>query len=168
MKKKNSYYYLGVNPTVDLIVINPHSEVLMIVRSLNSEACPGMLAFPGGFIDSQAKKGERWKSGLETSRQAALRELAEETNLILGAETELTPVGVYIGNKRDPRDNDLSWSKSYAFLFLIDQEMFDKQKDQIVGMDDAEQAKWIKLQVLRSFQLAFDHNIILEDALRKI
>lgn len=168
MKKKNPYYYLGENPTVDLIVINPQHEVLMIVRSFNSEACPGMLAFPGGFIDSQAKKGERWKSGLESPRQAARRELAEETNLILGAKTELTSVGVYVGNGRDPRDNDLSWSKSYAFLFLIDQEMFDKQKDQIVGMDDAEQAKWIKLEVLRSSQLAFDHNIILEDALQKI
>lgn len=168
MMKKNPYYYLGENPTVDLIVINPHREVLMIVRSLKSEACPGMLAFPGGFIDSEAKKGEHWQSGLETPRQAALRELAEETNLILEAQTELTPVGVYVGNKRDPRDNDLSWSKSYAFLFLIDQEMFDKQKDQIVGMDDADEAKWIELQVLRSLPLAFDHNIILEDALQKI
>lgn len=162
--KKNPYYYLGENPGVDLIVVNPDLEVLMIIRSSKSEACPGMLAFPGGFIDSTAAKGEMWSGGLETPREAALRELAEETNLQLDPKAKLIPVGVYVGNKRDPRDNEFSWSKSHAFLFRIDKELYDKQKNQITGMDDADEAKWIKLDQLRLMKLAFDHNRILEDA----
>lgn len=34
--KKNQHYYLGENPTVDLIVVNPKQEILMIRRSSKS------------------------------------------------------------------------------------------------------------------------------------
>lgn len=163
---KNPFFYIGENPTVDLIVINPDDEVLMITRSKNSAACPGMLAFPGGFIDSRAGQDEKWKEGLETPQQAALRELAEETNLSLGSNIELISVGVYVGNGRDPRDSLLSWSKTYAFLYLIDQDTYELFKDKIQGLDDADEAKWIKANELRKMKLAFDHNLILEDALK--
>jgi 8-oxo-dGTP diphosphatase len=165
MMKNNLHYYRGVNPTVDLIVVNPHQEILMIRRSHQSNACPSMLAFPGGFIDSQALEGELWVSDLETPREAAIRELAEETNLVLNSETKLILVGEYVGNNRDPRDNEISWSKTYAFIFFIDQELYDSQKIKIKGQDDAEDAIWINLEKLRSMTLAFDHNTILEDAL---
>ncbi|RPJ78141.1 MAG: NUDIX hydrolase [Alphaproteobacteria bacterium] len=163
---KNPYFYIGENPTVDLIVINPDDEVLMITRSKNSAACPGMLAFPGGFIDSRARQNEVWKEGLETPHQAALRELAEETNLRLESNTELISVGVYVGNSRDPRDSSLSWSKTYAFLHRIDHDTYEIVKDKIQGQDDADEAKWIKVSELRKMKLAFDHNLILEDALK--
>ncbi|MBY0412528.1 MAG: NUDIX hydrolase, partial [Bdellovibrionales bacterium] len=81
--KKNPYYYIGENPTVDLIVINPFDEVLMIKRSSKSEACPSMIAFPGGFINSTAPKGDLWSAGAETPEEAGKRELEEETNLKL-------------------------------------------------------------------------------------
>lgn len=164
----NPYFYSGENPTVDLIVINPDDEVLMITRSRNSKACPGMLAFPGGFIDSKAKKGQSWVNGVETPREAALRELAEETNLQLDSKTELIPVGIYSGNNRDPRDSDYSWSKTYAFLFRMAREDYDKQKKHIVGLDDAEKAQWIKADELQAMKLAFDHNLILQDARKLI
>jgi ADP-ribose pyrophosphatase YjhB (NUDIX family) len=164
--KKNPYFYRGVNPTVDLIVVNPEQEILVIRRSKNSNSCPSMLAFPGGFIDSQSLEGELWTSGLETPKEAALRELAEETNLILEAGTELTLIGAYEGHGRDPRDSDYSWSKTYAYLFFLDQEMYQDQKNRIKGMDDAEEAIWIKLAELRNIKLAFDHNLIWEDVLK--
>lgn len=164
--KKNPYFYKGVNPTVDLIVVNPHGEILMITRSRNSEACPGMLAFPGGFIDSDAKDREQWRPGLETPEKAAMRELAEETNLVLDESAKLQFVGKYEGNERDPRDNPESWSRSYAFIYFIDDEQFQKQKNHIVGLDDAEHAQWIELSKLRQMKLAFDHNKILEDAMK--
>lgn len=163
---ENPYYYLGENPTVDLIVVNPILEILMIRRKANSAACPGMLAFPGGFIDSDAPAGTYWREGLETPEVAAIRELAEETNLKLEKETELISVGVYVGNNRDPRDSELSWSKSFAFLFRIDLETFNQQKNNIRGLDDAEAAYWIPIKDLKNQALAFDHNTILENALK--
>lgn len=166
--KQNLYYYLGENPTVDLIVINPDFEILMITRSSRSNACPGMLAFPGGFIDSSAPEGGYWQEGLETPTKAALRELAEETNLALAVNTELVPVGIYVGNNRDPRDNELSWSKTYAFLYLIDLDSYELLKNKIKAQDDADEALWININELRSMKLAFDHNQILEDALKLI
>ncbi|MBC7540210.1 MAG: NUDIX hydrolase [Bacteriovorax sp.] len=166
--KKNLYYYQGENPTVDLIVVNPNGEVLIIRRSSQSVACPSMYAFPGGFIDSKALAGELWESGLETPKEAAIRELAEETNLILKKDIDLISVGEYVGNNRDPRDNEYSWSKTHAFLFLIDLEIFESQKKRIKGMDDADLALWINISELQKTKLAFDHNQILIDAIALI
>jgi 8-oxo-dGTP diphosphatase len=166
--KKNHYYYLGVNPTVDLVIFNPFDEVLMIRRSSNSDACASMLAFPGGFIDSNALAGDLWQSGLETPEEAAIRELAEETNLILEKKVKLIPVGVYVGDNRDPRDNQLSWSQSYVFTYKISSDIFEAQKNSILGLDDADQALWIGILELQKLELAFDHKRILSDTLKLI
>ncbi len=160
----NCFYYEGVNPTVDLIVINPADEVLLIRRSKKSNACAGLMAFPGGFIDSEALQGENWKGGVETPKEAAVRELNEETNLKLNG-VDLLFVGEYEGHKRDPRDNEISWSKTYAFLYRIDERTFNEQKDHIRGMDDADEAKWVPLSEALAMKLAFDHSQILKDAL---
>lgn len=164
----NTFFYEGENPTVDLIVINPQSEILLIKRSATAAACSGMMAFPGGFVDSGAIEGESWQGGLESPETAAIRELAEETNLKLPNNSDLKFVGEYSGHNRDPRDNKISWSKTHAFLFRIDQKMFDEQKQNIRGMDDADEARWVSLENARKMHLAFDHNIILEDAVKKL
>jgi 8-oxo-dGTP diphosphatase len=163
---KGNHFYRGVNPTVDLIVINSVNDVLMIKRSIHSDACPGMLAFPGGFIDSKATEGEFWQDDFETPKTAALRELAEETNLFLKENSNLILIGEYEGNNRDSRDTHYSWSKTYAFLFQITKELFDENEENIKGLDDAEVALWINLHELRKMKLAFDHNQILEDAIK--
>ncbi len=164
-KKVNPYFYEGVNPTVDLIIINPLNEILLIKRSLTSEACPGMMAFPGGFIDSSALEGSFWIDGLENPKSAALRELKEETNLKLESFVELQLVGEFEGNNRDPRDNSISWSKTHAFFYRIGDKTYLSQKDFIRGMDDADEAKWIPITEAQQMNLAFDHNSILEKAL---
>lgn len=167
MQIKNTYYYLGANHTVDLALVSPceDKKVLMIVRSENAQACPGLLAFPGGFVDTEAKRGEYWKPGLETHEQAALRELAEETGTVL-AQVDLNrlfSIGVYEGNARDPRDNEESWSRSHVFYYQLNQDEFEEIRDTIVGLDDAAAALWVPMAELKEIQLAFDHNKILED-----
>lgn len=164
-RKINPFFYTGENPTVDLIVINPMNEVLLIKRSMKSEACPGMLAFPGGFIDSNALEDEAWEAGVETPRAAALRELYEETNLKLKDDAQLIFIGEYVGNNRDPRDNKISWSKTYAFLYQIDEKTFAEQRDSIRGLDDADEALWVPLENVTKMKLAFDHNEILKDGM---
>jgi ADP-ribosyl-[dinitrogen reductase] hydrolase len=162
--RSNRFFYCGENPTVDLIIINPEKKVLVIRRSSQSNACPGMLAFPGGFIDSKALQGSFWQNDWETPKEAAIRELAEETNLVLSKETELILVGEYVGNNRDPRDSAVAWSKTFAFLYVIDHDLYEKEKSNIRGQDDADLALWIAIEELRQMKLAFDHNQILEDA----
>lgn len=165
---QNNFYHIGVNPTVDLIIFNPNEEILLIKRSKDSAACPLMYAFPGGFIDTDAKKNSPFLEGLETPKMAAIRELKEETNLSLDPDSDLILVGVYEGNNRDPRDNALAWTKSYVYLFKIDQKLFLDQKNKIKGMDDADEAKWFKIDDLLKMKLAFDHNQILTDVIKLV
>jgi 8-oxo-dGTP pyrophosphatase MutT (NUDIX family) len=74
------FYYKGVNPTVDLIVIRG-DKVLLIQRGDDSEVEAGKWALPGGFHDTNAKEGEEWKEDKESSLDAAKREVKEETGL---------------------------------------------------------------------------------------
>lgn len=157
---KNPYYYKGVNPTVDLIIVNPEGKILLIKRKDAAAACPGMWAIPGGFIDTEAKKDESWKEGLETPEQAAVREVKEETNLDL-VSPKLEFIGAFEGSGRDPRDNSQSWSKSYAFIHVIPNDIYEAQKDKIKGLDDAEDADWKSLEEISNLDIAFDHKRII-------
>ena len=162
---KQPYWRPGPNYTVDLVVIY-NNKVLLIQRSSKASAEPGKWAIPGGFIDTSSKPGEEFKFDKETPKDAALRELAEETGLELssipGVQQRLKQVGKFEGNGRDPRDNDEAWSCSYAFtITLSDEDNIDYGK--IRGMDDAENAKWFDINELPS--LAFDHNAIVSSAL---
>lgn len=162
----NPYYYIGVNPTCDLIILNPENKILLIKRNANAPACPDQWALPGGFIDTTAKKGEVWIQNLETPKQAALRELKEETNLTLPDNIIILPIGVYEGNNRDPRDNPISWSKSHAFFAAIDAKTYLEQKGTIEPLSDAAQTKWFSFDEVHQIkdQIAFDHIKIIEDA----
>lgn len=162
----NSYYYLGQNPTVDLFIINHLNEVLLVRRKDNVQACPGMWAFPGGFIDTKAKRNELWEAGLESPENAAKREVKEETNLDL-KNVIVLPVGIYEGNNRDPRDNVTSWSKSHAFFYELDAQTFEENKDKIKGLDDVDSAEWIPVSEVLKMDLAFDHKIIFMDCLKQ-
>ena len=158
------YRYPGPNCTVDLVIIY-NNKLLLIQRKGKVEG--GKWAIPGGFIDTNSKKGEPFQFGRETPRQAALREVTEETNLYLAnipnINKRLKEVGVYEGNGRDPRDNDEAWSKSYAFtLTLSDKDDVDFAK--MRGMDDASDAKWFPVNQLPT-NLAFDHEKIIRTAL---
>lgn len=163
--KKNPYYYLGANPTCDLVVVSPEDKLLFAKRSEKSDACPSEWALTGGFINTLAQKGEYWLAGFEEPKDAAKREAGEETNLILDEKTIILPVGVYEGNQRDPRDNEVSWSKSHAFFVKLDEKTFLEQCDKLVGQDDVELVGWFTIEEALEMKLAFDHSKILHDAL---
>ncbi|HBI83767.1 NUDIX hydrolase [Orrella sp. NBD-18] len=166
----NPYYHFGVNPTVDLMVVAPDERILLIRRSETSEACAGLWALPGGFIGTDAKRGDPWEEGKESAEFAARRELREETNLDLPPDSQIVLIGTYEGNQRDPRDNEESWTKTYAYLHRIHPEVFHAQKNQLRGMDDASDVAWLKLSEIISMhrrgEIAFDHMKIILDAMQ--
>lgn len=128
--------------TVDAVVLaglGEHMEILLIRRA--KDPYQGALALPGGFVDPY-----------EQPRAAVLRELAEETGLVLSGATSLwlSPRGV---KGRDPR----GWTVSLPMLFHIDQPL------PIKAGDDAAEAHWVALSELD--RLAFDHGAIVCEAL---
>lgn len=166
--EQQPFWRPGANPTVDLVLIH-NGKVLLIKRNSKSKTEVGKWAIPGGFVDTNADKGEPFKFERETPKQAAIRELTEETGLyianIKNVGERLKSVGVYEGNKRDPRDNKESWSQSHVFTIqLNDNDGIDTSKAR--GMDDAAEARWFDINNLPS-PLAFDHEKIIKDALNQ-
>jgi len=161
---KEEFFYKGVNPTVDLIVTRG-DEILLIKRSANSDAEPNKWALPGGFHDSNAKRGEEWINNKETSLQAAKREVKEETGLEVDEIDGLKFyfVGTFEGGDRDPRDNEDSWTKSTVYKVDIPTEF----GDNIKGMDDASKARWVPINVVLNSDLAFDHKDIIKKGLNQ-
>ena len=88
----------------------------------------------------------------ETTAQAAIRELEEETGLVVG---DLQQIGAYSKVDRDPRGRTIT----VAYLAVVDGPL------EVKGLDDAAKAQWFPLSALP--KLAFDHADIMRDA-RKI
>jgi 8-oxo-dGTP diphosphatase len=122
--------------TADVVALAP-AAVLLIQRARDPFA--GSWALPGGFVEA----GER-------VREAAARELAEETSIDAGA---LELLGVYDTPERDPRGPTVS----VTYLLRCDRELAAR------GGDDAGDARWFALDELPP--LAFDHATIVADAI---
>ena len=155
------HWFVGPNPTVDAVVIRDGRELLLIRRSPEAPVEPGAWALPGGFIATDAPRGGEWRAGRETPEAACVRELREETSVIVAAE-RLRRVGVFEGGGRDPRDGPRSFSRTTAFLI----ELSRAEASTLAGGDDAEDARWFPLTALPP-RLAFDHARIIE-ATRKV
>ncbi|MGQ9846055.1 MAG: NUDIX domain-containing protein [Bacteroidales bacterium] len=139
------YCYEYPRPAIatDIVLIAKtpiENKVLLIQRKNNP--FKGMWAFPGGFMDIN-----------ETLIETANRELYEETGIKIN---ELTFFGIYDHPQRDPRGRTIS-IVYYALLENI-----------IVPQsgDDATHAQWFPIKQIPP--LAFDHNIIIRDILKKI
>lgn len=162
----------GENPTVDLVIfrqLNEQSpvEVLIIRRSDTSPACPGMLANPGGFIDSLTPRGQPFEAA-ETPRQAALRELKEETGLSMAElDSLIQDIGRYGGLERDPRSTPEAYIVSTAFAVLLTGARA-AWGDDTVGGSDATHSGWLAVERLKDETLAFDHGRIIEDAAKAL
>jgi 8-oxo-dGTP diphosphatase len=139
--------YPPVAVTVDLVVLTIRDddlEVLLVRRG--GAPFAGALALPGGFI--------RPDEGLS---QAAVRELAEETRLTVGA-AHLEQLASYGDPGRDPRMRVVT----VAYLALVPQMPLP-----LAGTDAAE-ASWIAAgSVLNCGVLAFDHQQILADGVER-
>ena len=133
--------------TVDLVVLTIRDdglEVLLVKRG--DDPFAGALALPGGFI--------RPDEGLS---QAAVRELAEETRLTVGA-AHLEQLASYGDPGRDPRMRVVT----VAYLALIPEMPLP-----LAGTDAAE-ARWTPAgNVLDRGVLAFDHQQILADGVER-
>lgn len=152
-----SLYHAGPNPAADLVVLQgspSRRQVLLVQRG--APPARGGWALPGGFVSSGAAHGAGFVQDLESPRQAAIRELAEETGLHVAA-TALQAIGVFDRPGRDPRGDVVS----HAFLVVVEASGPPR------AGDDAAQARWFDVEcVLRGEPLpAFDHPQILRAAL---
>jgi len=129
--------------TVDVVALACAADgprALLVQRGHSPFA--GSWALPGGFVE----EGER-------VAHAARRELCEETGLRLG---DLDLLGVYDTPGRDPRAQTVS----IVYFARLDSEQ------PVVGADDASDARWFPVDSLPD--LAFDHDLILADAIARV
>lgn len=121
---------------VDCVVFDKAGRLLLIRRK--NAPFKGQFALPGGFVEYG-----------ETTEAAARRELHEETRLRIG---QLQLVGIYSDPKRDPRGHTIS----AAYVAVA------TRSTKVSGGDDAASAEFVADWVKQ--KLAFDHNIIVRDA----
>jgi ADP-ribose pyrophosphatase YjhB (NUDIX family) len=134
-------------PTVDIAVFTVMSEqlhVLLIKRENAPEK--GMLAMPGGFINMDKDND---------IEQAAARTLKEKTNV----KAFLEQVGSVGGKNRDPR----GWLLTILYFALVKS----TDTDLFAGRNTAE-ISWVPVAEARLHTLAFDHNILLDNALQRL
>ena len=134
-----TYKYPRPAVTADCVVMTKEErpQVLLIQRGF--DPFKGCWAFPGGFMNMY-----------ETTEQSAIRELEEETGLVV---TELHQIGAYSKVDRDPRGRTIT----VAYLVLVDHPIA------ATGQDDAAKAQWFPIDALPP--LAFDHEDIMQDAM---
>lgn len=132
-----TYQYPRPAVSADVVVVDQNrSEILLIQRA--NEPFAGMWALPGGFMEIY-----------EDAESAAKRELKEETGLVASTVTQ---IAAYSSVDRDPRGRVVT----IAFIAEISND------EHYQASDDAADAKWFSLNDLP--ELAFDHNLIIDDA----
>ena len=140
-----TYEHPRPSVTVDVAIFKPSGEgfqILLIQRA--QEPYKGRFALPGGFVNMD-----------ESLKEAALRELFEETGL---KNLQLSQIHTFGDPDRDPRGRVIST----CFGCVL--ETGDQIK--IQPGDDAADAGWFGLNDLPS--LAFDHPIIVQAAISKM
>lgn len=131
-------------PSMDL-------KIMLIQRSmLDSEGRPNMeagkWALPGGFVDPN-----------ETAYQSAIRELREETGV---EHIHVEHFGVYDQPGRDPR----GWIISNAHYAIVPEyQLAGRQAN-----DDASAVELFSVKDVLNLDLAFDHAVIIQDAISVI
>ena len=141
-EQKYTYKYPHPAVTTDCVVfgIDGHKLKILLIERGN-DPYKGYWAFPGGFLNMD-----------ENAEQGALRELKEETGLALDKVKEF---GTYSEVNRDPRERVIS----IAFYVIT-------KTTEVKGGDDAAKAQWFALDELPP--LAFDHDLMLKNALQKL
>lgn len=141
-EKKYCYKYPHPAVTTDCVIFGfdgSELQVLLIERGI--EPFKGKWAFPGGFLNMD-----------ETAGEGARRELKEETGL---ENAYIEQFNTYSEPGRDPRERVITIAH-YALVRI----------QEVKGGDDAAKAQWFPIDEVP--QLAFDHDKILRDAMRKL
>lgn len=143
MEEKNfCYKYPHPAVTADCVIFGfdgINLKVLLIERGI--EPYKGKWAFPGGFVNMN-----------ESCEEGALRELKEETGL---STAYIEQFHTFSDPQRDPRERIIT----VAYFALV-------RIQEVKGGDDAAQAAWFALDEVP--QLAFDHDRILREALKRL
>ncbi|MBD5266465.1 MAG: NUDIX hydrolase [Bacteroides sp.] len=137
--KQYCYKYPHPAVTTDCVIFGfdgINIKILLIQRGI--EPYKGKWALPGGFLKPD-----------ESAEVGAMRELEEETGL---KATYIHQFHTYSTPDRDPRERVIT----IAYMALV------KLQD-VKGGDDAHDARWFSVNEVP--QLAFDHDVILRDAL---
>jgi len=160
---RNTGKRTGIDLTVDVVlftIVEDQLNVLLVERGI--EPFRGSLALPGGFVLPD-----------ETLEEAALRELKEETSVeVLGvvsegssaqAESEslfLEQLETYGNPDRDPRGRVVT----VAFWAVM------AGLTRVQGGSDAARAELVPVASIesREVELAFDHERIVHDAVRRV
>ena len=137
-----SYTYKYPRPalTADCVVVTKETDAKVLLIERGDDPYKGCWAFPGGFMNMD-----------ETTEQCAIRELEEETGLHVN---NVIQIGAYSKVDRDPRGRTVT----VAYLAIVDRPLV------VIGQDDAAKAEWWPLSNLP--ELAFDHDRIMQDAVR--
>lgn len=141
-----SYEYPRPALTVDCVLFGwdlnaSNLQILLIERKNDPYA--NHWALPGGFVDMD-----------ETTEQAALRELEEETGV---KDVFLEQLYTFSGVERDPRGRVVS----VAYFALIQ-----PSAHKIIAASDAKNARWFSVNDLPP--LAFDHDLIIQTAFERL
>jgi 8-oxo-dGTP diphosphatase len=124
----------------------PTRELQVLLIQRKQWPYEGQWALPGGFSKET-----------ETIQESARRELAEETGV---ADVHIEYFNVYSTPKRDPR----GWIISHAFFALVHERLLENRK----AADDAADVRLFPVAEALAMNLAFDHDLILRDALTQI
>lgn len=133
--------------TVDSVLFTLHQQSLCVL--LVERAAPpqqGLWGLPGGFIDLQKDDG---------TRATALRKLTEKTGVV---PSWLEELGTVSGPDRDPR----GWSLTVTWFALI---AWVDCEPHIATVSDA---RWVPVEQLADYSLAFDHGDIIQTALSRL
>ncbi len=125
--------------TVDAVILCEDESIALIKRK--NDPYKGSWALPGGFVE--------WG---ETVESAVVREAKEETGLEIDV---IKLVGVYSDPERDPRGHTVT------VCYLTK-----KIGGNLKADSDASSAQCFKKDEILKLKLAFDHDIILKDAIK--
>lgn len=124
--------------TVDVVVYDTERRSILLIKR-GKWPFKSCWALPGGFLEQD-----------ETTMQAAVRELQEETGL---SGFHLSPLGVADAPDRDPRGRTVG----HVFYAL--------GAGTAVAGDDAAEAEWVPVEEIAERSLAFDHDVWIARAL---
>lgn len=143
------YNYPKADATATVVLLfDGGTKTIVIKRKKNP--FQGQWALPGGFLEV----------GRETLRQAAKRELLEETSILL-PEQRFIPVDERSDPNRDPRGHVVD----HGFVVMITDDEKDAVLKQLKAADDAAEAKPMPVAQLLESGAAFDHRELLIRAL---
>ena len=140
--KKYQYDYWRPAVAADNVVYRfdgKNLQVLLVKRG--NDPYKGMWALPGGFLNED-----------ETLKEAALRELKEETGIVPRYTEELCSCS---GVNRDPRGRVIS-VVYYSFVHDVEAH----------AGDDAAETQWFNIYELPN--MAFDHEEVMKTAIEKL